>query len=406
MKTKYVVFLDNDVLFTPRWLEELVGCAEETGAWVVGPLYLEGELTAGLIHMAGGSAHFGEENGESVFYDEHRWAGLNIADVRSEMDRKPCDYVEFHCTLIRADALQRLGPFDEGLLSLHEHIDLGLRVRDAGGSAYFEPRSVVSYVPPPPYDSHDFPFFMMRWSDAWNQATVQRFKEKWGYATMRYFGDAAPPGSEDTILRWARGHRRRMTGLRLSEEGEGSPKTPLEEAQYMIALFLSIDRDSFDLRLADRENIVEKASRLNPRDVFDRLSEMWTRADADGLSLSFRPTPVPGTHPVAILRLDGVAADRLARLRPHCFLVLRTGPETHQCWIAVAKGDPRSSALWRRLGLTPRAAGAEPVPIAGRSPAAGVPAVRLAEGNAGLLVPLSSLEADGLLPLLRSGVVA
>ena len=180
------------------------------------------------------------------------------------MHRNPCDYVEFHCTLIRADALQRLGPFDEGLLSLHEHIDLGLRVRDAGGSAYFEPRSVVSYVPPPPYDSHDFPFFMMRWSDAWNRATVERFKEKWGYETMRYFGDTAPPGSEDTILRWARGHRRRMTGLRLSEEGEGSPKSPLEEAQYMVALFLSIDRDSFDLRLADHENIVEEASRPEP----------------------------------------------------------------------------------------------------------------------------------------------
>src|SRR5262249_31256982 len=31
--TKYIVFIDNDVLVTEGWLESLVNCAEETGAW-------------------------------------------------------------------------------------------------------------------------------------------------------------------------------------------------------------------------------------------------------------------------------------------------------------------------------------------------------------------------------------
>ena len=35
---KYVAFVDNDVLVTPGWLDQLVQCAEETGAAVVGPL--------------------------------------------------------------------------------------------------------------------------------------------------------------------------------------------------------------------------------------------------------------------------------------------------------------------------------------------------------------------------------
>ena len=33
VQTKYTVFLDNDALVTPGWLEELVRCADETGAW-------------------------------------------------------------------------------------------------------------------------------------------------------------------------------------------------------------------------------------------------------------------------------------------------------------------------------------------------------------------------------------
>ena len=32
VKTKYVVFIDNDAVVAPGWLEALIRCAEETGA--------------------------------------------------------------------------------------------------------------------------------------------------------------------------------------------------------------------------------------------------------------------------------------------------------------------------------------------------------------------------------------
>src|SRR6266516_1506210 len=40
--TEYVAFLDNDVFVQPGWLQTLLRCAVETGAWVVGPLYCYG----------------------------------------------------------------------------------------------------------------------------------------------------------------------------------------------------------------------------------------------------------------------------------------------------------------------------------------------------------------------------
>jgi GT2 family glycosyltransferase len=36
VNTEYVLFTDNDVLVKPGWLEHLVKCADDTGAWVVG----------------------------------------------------------------------------------------------------------------------------------------------------------------------------------------------------------------------------------------------------------------------------------------------------------------------------------------------------------------------------------
>jgi GT2 family glycosyltransferase len=415
VRTKYVVFLDNDVLFTPRWLEEMVRCAEETGAWVVGPLYLIGELSRQTIHMAGGVAHITEEGGQRIFWDEHLLAGSPLADVRASLHRRQCDYVEFHCALVRNDVFESLGPLDEKLLSIHEHIDLGLLVQKAGGSVYIEPSAVITYVPPPPCDSSDFPFFMMRWSDAWNRATIHHFAKKWGFSSVRFFGDPASLDGEDTILRWARGHRRLMTGLRISGKGDDCPKTPREEAECMVALFLSVDRQAFDLVMAaEDEHAIEQAHALDAQAVFARLAGMLARADEEDFNVMIRPLPLPVADSVVLLRLDDLDAERLAKVRSYAFLVLATGAGTYQCWLAVAKGDPRSAALWRRSGVTARAGGAGPVRIAGSKivssgsgrASGGYPRVRLVDGCSGMLNPLWSLEEQGLLPLLRYGIPA
>ena len=53
-ETEYVVFVDNDVLYTEGWLDRLVACADETGAEVVAPLTCQGLPAHTEIHHAGG----------------------------------------------------------------------------------------------------------------------------------------------------------------------------------------------------------------------------------------------------------------------------------------------------------------------------------------------------------------
>jgi hypothetical protein len=52
-------------------------------------------------------------------------------------------------------------------------------VHEAGGTVYVEPDALVSWVTPPPLTWSDLPYFMLRWSDAWNRASVRHFREKW-----------------------------------------------------------------------------------------------------------------------------------------------------------------------------------------------------------------------------------
>jgi GT2 family glycosyltransferase len=175
----YVVFIDNDVLVTPGWLNPLVACAEDTGAWLVGPLYYMGQPQAQVIHMAGGLAHIKEEQGKRRFFEKHRFTGRRLSEVRQDLRREPCELVEFHCMLVRTEALKRVGPLDERLLTDREHIDLCMTVHKAGGEVYLEPNAHVAWLAPPPIAWSDLPYFMLRWSEAWNLATARRFRDKW-----------------------------------------------------------------------------------------------------------------------------------------------------------------------------------------------------------------------------------
>jgi GT2 family glycosyltransferase len=179
VRTKYVVFVDNDAIVSPGWLAPLVDCAEATGAWVVGPVYCEREPIATRIHMAGGEARIEVVNGRRVLHEEHCHYGKSLEELRPILHRRPVETIEFHCALVRMDAFERLGPLDERLLSASEHTDLCLATRAAGGEVYMEPKSVVTYLPPPPFEPTDLPYFRLRWSHAWNEISIERFREKW-----------------------------------------------------------------------------------------------------------------------------------------------------------------------------------------------------------------------------------
>lgn len=67
--------------------------------------------------------------------------------------------------LARTALFERIGLFDEEMFSTREHLDFRLEVARSGGTVWFEPSSVVTYVPGPPFALADVPFFIPRWSD-------------------------------------------------------------------------------------------------------------------------------------------------------------------------------------------------------------------------------------------------
>ena len=61
VNSPYVVFVDNDVIFSRGWLKALIECTEETGATVVGSLVCQYQPMHEIIHCVGGEYMPAEE---------------------------------------------------------------------------------------------------------------------------------------------------------------------------------------------------------------------------------------------------------------------------------------------------------------------------------------------------------
>jgi glycosyltransferase involved in cell wall biosynthesis len=205
--SEYVVFIDNDVLVAPGWLEAMVRCADETGAGIVGPLYLWGGGAAPVrVHMAGGQLTRHEAEGGRVLGEAHLLVNADPAEVAPDLKRQPCDFVEFHCMLVRTALLDGGALLDPDIHCVHEHIDLSLALEARGARTWFEPAAVVNYQAFAPFALSDLPLYRVRWSVAAAEHSIAAFSAKWGVLDdERSFG---------AVREFVRGHMARLDPMR------------------------------------------------------------------------------------------------------------------------------------------------------------------------------------------------
>ena len=188
VKTKYVVFADNDIVVQPGWLKSLIDCAETTNAAVVGPLMCQHEPIHAEIHCAGGESRIiVDAKGRRRMREKMYKQGHQTVKMRSQMQRSQTELCEYHCMLVRMDIFGELGYLDEQMLNTKEHIDFCMQVIEAGHQVYFEPDSLVTYVPAVPLQWSDLHYYMLRWSDDWETKSLERMRQKWDLAYDSYF---------------------------------------------------------------------------------------------------------------------------------------------------------------------------------------------------------------------------
>ena len=206
------------------WLEGLSACARETGAWLVTPIIVQKGPTGTIAHMVGGDCRIVDVHGRSTFHEAHRWNGRPFEDL-PPLTREPTEFIEFHCVLVALPALNACFPLDEQLRSSREHCDLSLQVRALGGEIWLEPSVTVAQLAVPKrLPIRDRHYYALRWSNEWNRATLQRFREKWDL-------DPTDP-AESKHLDWLTSHRR------WGNRGYGSPVGALPRRRWRFPTHL------------------------------------------------------------------------------------------------------------------------------------------------------------------------
>ncbi len=180
LTSRYAVFIDNDVVVMPGWLEHMVACAEETGAGIVCPLYLWGDSDeSDLIHMAGGDLTLEPTEDGVRMTESHRHVGRRIDEVPARPVRKPCGFGEYHCLMMRREIYSADGMFDPGIVTVHEHIHATLRAKELGYETWFEPAARVNYLAFVPWQVGELPALRSRWDFDAAERSLEEFAKRW-----------------------------------------------------------------------------------------------------------------------------------------------------------------------------------------------------------------------------------
>jgi GT2 family glycosyltransferase len=179
INTKYVVFADNDILVEQGCLDKLVACAEQTGAGLVCPLYVEaGGGRPPRIHMAGGAFHWAEPPERGLIGESHRLQYQPLESANA-LTREKVDFPEYHYLLGRRDLLSHPGAISDEITLVHEHLDLALFAREQGMDVVLEPSARVTYAASEPRALADIGFYRHRWDVEACHRSLTAFAAKW-----------------------------------------------------------------------------------------------------------------------------------------------------------------------------------------------------------------------------------
>jgi GT2 family glycosyltransferase len=141
----YLLLLNDDTEMDPECIPLLVRAAAETGAAAVAPqmLYF---AEPDVVWYGGGNLSLTRLLPTHTLENQRR---------DPSQTRRQVSFVCGCCVLIRADAMRRVGLFDERFFTYVEDVDLSLRLTRAGYTMLYEPEAILYHrigraVPPTP----------------------------------------------------------------------------------------------------------------------------------------------------------------------------------------------------------------------------------------------------------------
>jgi len=179
-RTEWIAFVENDTVMSDGWLDALIAAGEAHDATTAYPAYLQSRGGRLTVHGIGADLDVSGPEGARTIRERQHHMGRQWEEVAADLEPAERVQAEPHAILIRREFLERIGGFDEGLLSWFDHTDLALHHLHHGATAWFVPDVTCTYVPPPPVSTSDLPTFLLRWGATWFERSLDHVCTVWG----------------------------------------------------------------------------------------------------------------------------------------------------------------------------------------------------------------------------------
>ncbi len=136
--------------------------------------------------MAGATYDLIERDGVRKLFESMHFKHRRLSAIGPQHQKTIEWRMRVHCVLARTDLFDKIGLFDEEMLSTREHIDFCLLVKAAGGTIWCEPASVIAYVPTDNLEDSDVEYYKFRWSEPNKVSTLAHFEKKWNVKLHAY----------------------------------------------------------------------------------------------------------------------------------------------------------------------------------------------------------------------------
>ena len=131
--------LNNDTTVRPDTLGRLLGCAEQTGAGVVGSTVVHDDRQE-VVQCAGGCLY----NPLTTVFRPYL-SGTSVQEALLEKDPPDLDYIFGASLFVRGEVFARCGLLNEEYFLYYEEIDFCKRVQRAGYTLFWCPEAVVRH---------------------------------------------------------------------------------------------------------------------------------------------------------------------------------------------------------------------------------------------------------------------
>lgn len=158
---RHLLFLNNDTIPLPGWLPAMLQEFEASSDVAV--------VGSKLLYEDGTVQHAGVAFSRIWFTPYHIYGGMP-ADSACVNHRRELQCVTAACMLVRREAFEQAGGFDEGYCNGFEDVDFCLKIREQGRPVVYQPQSVLYHLESqtPGRKDHD-------------RANAKRLLERWAH---------------------------------------------------------------------------------------------------------------------------------------------------------------------------------------------------------------------------------